>query len=264
MNADMTERLVRFQQPEKTLTYLGGLDETRVAALFGLDPDAYRGLRQGFDDRLRQIAAELLMDAAFADHVARLPFAPGQHVVAIGESTTADRLSWFEILRHILPDDITLTNLAISGCTSTQALTQLPALPFHRPDWVLCMLGGNDAQRLGPTGAPTLVSSTETERNLLTLRELITQRTSARWVWLTPAGVDEERISTYPHFQRARITWTNKDIDSIAEFLRAQREPTLDTRAVTSGLHLDDGLHLTLAGQRAIAVALVHALAELS
>jgi lysophospholipase L1-like esterase len=204
------------------------------------------------------------MDAGFADHVARLPFAPGQHVVAIGESTTADRLSWFEILRHILPDDITLTNLAISGCTSTQALAQLPALPFHRPDWVLCMLGGNDAQRLGPTGAPTLVSSTETERNLLTLRELITQRTSARWVWLTPASVDEERISTYPHFQRARITWTNKDIDSIAEFLRAQREPTLDTRAVTSGLHLDDGLHLTLAGQRAIAVALVHALAELS
>ncbi|TKA08071.1 hypothetical protein [Actinacidiphila oryziradicis] len=63
-------------------------------------------------------------------------------------------------------------------------------------------------------------------------------------------------------FQQPEKTLTY--LGGLAEFLRAQREPTLDTRAVTSGLHLDDGLHLTLAGQRAIAVALVHALAELS
>jgi lysophospholipase L1-like esterase len=271
MNLELIERLVRFQQPEKVLPYLGELDETRIAALFGLDHAAYRSLCQGFDDQTRQVAATLLTDAGIAEQVDRLPFAPGQHVVAIGESTTADRLSWFEILRHLLTqrrpaDAIAFTNLAISGCTSTQALTQLPGLPFSRPDWVLCMLGANDAQRLGPDGSPTLVSAAETERNLFTLRDLVTRRTSARWVWLTPATVDEKRVTAYPHFQRAQIGWTNADIDSIAEFLCTQPEPILDTRTVTaaqngSELHLDDGVHLSLAGQRAIAVALTQTLA---
>jgi lysophospholipase L1-like esterase len=272
MNPELITRLVRFQQPEKVLPYLGELDETRIAALFGLDPAAYRSLRQSFDDQTRDLAAALLADAGIAEQVDRLPFAPGQRVVAIGESTTADRLSWFEILRHMVTqrrptDAITFTNLAISGCTSTQALTQLPGLPFLRPDWVLCMLGANDAQRLGAEGGPTLVSAAETERNLLTLRELVSRRTSARWVWLTPAAVDENRVAVYPHFQRAQISWTNADIDSIAEFVRTQPEPALDTRIVTAPqngneLHLDDGVHLTLAGQQAIVVALTQALAE--
>ncbi|GAA3367498.1 hypothetical protein GCM10020367_66830 [Streptomyces sannanensis] len=76
--------------------------------------------------------------------------------------------------------------------------------------------------------------------------------------------MDEERLSTYPHFQRAQITWSNTDIGRIAEFLHAQPEPVVDTRGITAGLHLEDGVHLTLAEQRAVAVTVVHALAELS
>jgi acyl-CoA thioesterase-1 len=270
VSTEMAERLIRFQHPEKVLGYLGGLDDDRLATLFGLDLGTYQQLRRSHHEQARRAAADLLDDPAFAKTVDQLPFRPNQRVVAIGESTTDDLLSWFEILRHLLnlrrpTDGITLTNMAVSGQTSTQALTTLPGLFFHRPDWVLCMLGGNDAQRLGSTDGPTLVSLTETERNLRALHDLAIQHTGARWVWLTPTTVDETRVAAYQPFQRAGITWTNSDINAIGQILTAHPEPTLDTRPILAPqtadqFHLDDGLHLSLAGQQAVAAALVHTL----
>ncbi|MEV8586916.1 SGNH/GDSL hydrolase family protein [Streptomyces sp. NPDC051180] len=261
-----TEKLVRFQQPEKTLRYLGEPSETRLADLFGLSPDDYRALLRDFDDQARSSAAELLKDPDFADRADRLPFRPGQRIVALGESTTADRLSWFSILRHLLPDGVELVNLAVSGLTTTQALTQLSPLSFPRPDWVLCMLGANDTQRIGAgAGAPgtRLVSEAETARNLRALRDLggRTLPDPTRWIWLTPSSLDQERADAYPHFRRAGIGWSDVDIDGVAALLLEQPERTVDTRRVTAGLHLDDGIHLTLAGQRAVTAALVDSLA---
>ena len=274
MNTDMAERLIRFQHPEKVLGYLGDLDDDRLATLFGLDLGAYQQLRRSHAEQARRAAADLLEDPAFARKVDQLPFRPDQRVVAIGESTTDDLLSWFEILRHLLDlrrpaDGITLTNMAVSGQTTTQALTELPGLSFHRPDWVLCMLGGNDAQRLGSPDGPTLVSLAETERNVRALHDLAIRRIAARWVWLTPATVDEARVAAFPPFQRAGITWTNRDIDAIGQILTAQPEPTLDTRPILAPptaeqFHLDDGLHLSLAGQQALALALVETLTDQS
>ncbi|MEV4425670.1 SGNH/GDSL hydrolase family protein [Streptomyces sp. R-07] len=262
---DLTDKLVRFQQPEKTLRYLGELPDTRLAGLFGLDPEAYRKRLRDLDDRTRVTATELLKDPVFAERAGRLPFRPGQRIVALGESTTADRLSWFSILGHLLPDGIALVNLAVSGSTTTQALAQLPQLAFLRPDWILCMLGANDAQRLGrdaETAGTRLVSAAETERNLLALRELAGQPDASRWIWLTPSSVDQERADAYPHFRRAGIGWASEDVDGVADFLLGRPERTVDTRRATTGLHLDDGIHLTLDGQRAVTVALVDALTE--
>ncbi|WP_030685662.1 GDSL-type esterase/lipase family protein [Streptomyces globisporus] len=261
----LTDKLVRFQQPEKALRYLGELPDTRLAELFGLDTGTYRTLLRGLDEQTRDAAAELLKDPAFAARADRLPFRPGQRVVALGESTTADRLSWFSILRHLLPDGVELVNLAVSGSTTTQALAQLPQLGFPRPDWILCMLGANDVQRLGRgagAAGTRLVSEAETERNLLALRDLAGLSDPDRWVWLTPSAVDQERADAHPHFRRAGIGWTSEDVDGVADFLLGRPELTVDTRRVTAGLHLDDGLHLTLDGQRAVAVALVDALAQ--
>ncbi|MGW8362273.1 SGNH/GDSL hydrolase family protein [Streptomyces wedmorensis] len=263
----LTEKLVRFQQPEKTLRYLGELPEARLADLFGLDAGAYRALLRDFDDQARATAAELAKDPNFTERTARLPFLPGQRIVALGESTTADRLSWFSILRHLLPDGVELVNLAVSGLTTSQALAQLPQLSFLRPDWVLCMLGANDAQRLGRrAGAPgtRLVSEAETIRNLLALRELGGQTGPDRWIWLTPSSMNQERADAYPHFRHAGIGWASEDIDDVAAFLLSRPEPTVDTRQATAGLQLDDGIHLTLDGQRAVAAAFVDALAETS
>ncbi|TCO59742.1 SGNH/GDSL hydrolase family protein [Actinocrispum wychmicini] len=257
MTAALTARLVRFQRPDRSMPYLQGLDEARIAALFGLTLDEYQALLSDFADQVRQAAEDLLGEPDFANAVDRLP--DSRHIVALGESTTADRLSWVEILRQVLAvhrPDVRVTNLGVSGSTTTQALAQVPALGFLRPDWVLCMLGSNDAQLLSPAG-PTLVSRDETERNLRTLRDLAGP---VAWTWLTPSAVDEERVRAYPHFQRAGIGWTNKDIDATAEFLRALPDPTVDTRF---GGHpeflLEDGVHLTLDGHKAVVRAFVSA-----
>lgn len=183
----------------------------------------------------------------------------------------ADRLSWFEILRQLLairrPDDaVELTNAAVTGCTTTQALTMLPALSFQRPDWVLCQLGANDAQRLG-SARTRLVSAGETARNLLLLRDRALELTSAQWVWLTPTAVDESRAAAFSHFQRAGISWATADMADTAKIMSARPEPAVDALPATmpfsgSGLHLDDGVHLTLAGQQAVAVEVVAKLAQ--
>ncbi|MFE2153851.1 SGNH/GDSL hydrolase family protein [Streptomyces lavendulae] len=255
---DPAERMLRFHQPEKVLRHLGPApDEAALAALFGLDQAGYRTRLDRFEERNRAAAAALAAAPGTAARLAGLPFRPGEHVVAVGESTTADRLSWFEILRHLLPDGVRCTNLAVSGSTTTQALANLPLLAFQRPDWVLCMLGANDVQRLD--GVP-LVAAAETRRGLTALRDLTVRRTGARWIWLTPTAVDAGRVAEYVHFRRAGLTWAGEDLDAVAELLLAEPEVTVDTRAAAHGYQEEDGLHLTPAGQRRVAAAVLDAL----
>ncbi|MFD7561191.1 SGNH/GDSL hydrolase family protein [Streptomyces sp. NPDC059835] len=255
---DPAERMLRFHQPEKVLRYLGPApDEYVLGALFGLDPAAYRTRLDRFDERNRTAAAAVAAAPGAAARLAGLPFRPGEHVVAVGESTTADRLSWFEILRHLLPEGVRLTNLAVSGSTTTQALANLPLLAFQRPDWVLCMLGANDVQRLD--GVP-LVAAAETRRTLRALRDLTVRRTGARWVWLTPTGVDPGRVAEYAHFRRAGLDWAGADLDAVAELLLVEPEVTVDTRAAAHGHWEEDGVHLTPDGQQHVAAAVLAAL----
>ena len=155
----LLQRLVRFQQPEKALGYLGPLEESRIAALFGLSPDEYLTLCRGFEDQVRDVAQALLTRPGFAEAVDRLPFTSGQHIVA-------------------------------------------------------------------------------------------------------PSTVDEKRAGEYPHFQRAGISWENKDINPISDFLRVQPDLTVEPRLDTSraNLRLDDGVHLSIEGQQEVVVALVQAI----
>ncbi|MFH7596348.1 GDSL-type esterase/lipase family protein [Streptomyces racemochromogenes] len=255
---DPVGRMLRFHQPERVLRHLGPAPhEDALAALFGLDRAGYRTRLDGFEERNRAAATALAADPRATALRAGLPFRPGQHVVAVGESTTADRLSWFEILRHLLPEGVRCTNTAVSGSTTTQALANLPQLAHHQPDWVLCMLGANDAQRLD--GVP-LVAPAETRRTLPALRDVAVRRTGARWIWLTPPGVDPGRIAQYAHFRRAGLTWAGADLDTLAEFLLAQPDVTVDTRAAAQGHLEEDGIHLTPAGQQRIAATVLDVL----
>lgn len=265
---DMRDKLVRFQNPLKSLPYLPGLTDADAAALLGMDLDDYRRICEDLDDQARDLARALASDAESAAAVDLLPFESGQHVVAVGESNTADRISWFEILRHLVtarrPEAaITWTNLSVSGSTTTQALSRLPAVNAHRPDWILGQLGGNDAQRLGGPTGPRLVSQIETDRNLGLLHDLAVQGTGARWVWLTMPPVDEQRIAEYQYFKAAGIAWSDADVEAGARFALGRWEIVVDTRVLRGrdGLHGEDGLHLSPAGQQALAAEVVKALA---
>ncbi|WP_169812640.1 SGNH/GDSL hydrolase family protein [Nocardia acidivorans] len=273
MTAELTAKLVRFQRPELSLPYLRGLEDAAIAALFGLRVDEYLSLCADFAIEARAAAADLLTEPEVASQVDRLPFAPGARVLALGESSTADRLSWFEILRYLLElrrpgDAITLTNLAVSGSTTTQALKSIAALSFQRPDWVLCQLGANDAQRLGADG-PRIVSAEETGRNLGLLHDEGVRRSGARWIWLTPTDMDEALTATFEPFQRVGIGWRAKDAEETAQLLRDRSEPVIDTLTVTRPrpghrLFESDGVHLTPAGQVAVARSVVSALSTIS
>lgn len=261
-------RLIQFIHPAKTLGALPGVTEDVVAAAFGLDGAEYRRIRRGFEENARAAAQALLQDADFAARVARLPFAPGGKVVALGDSITDDDQSWAEILRHLLAlarpaDGIALVNAGVSGHTTSDVLARFLGVVNERPDWIICMIGTNDARRHGLHPAKTMLSPAETERNLAALRQYALTQTSARWVWMTPATVIEEKIAAdWWLGQTNQIAFTNADLRAVADIVRRRPEPVVDLQAVFGmparpDLLLDDGLHPSLAGQIAIVSALV-------
>jgi acyl-CoA thioesterase-1 len=191
MSGAMLDKLIRFQRPERALPYARELSDATIAAILGTDQATYADAVNRLNAQLMNAADELAADRVLADRLSRVPFTHGQRLIAIGESTTADRLSWFEILRTLLSStraDLALTfeNLAISGATTTQSLTTVPGLRRQRPDWLFCLLGTNDVQRFGSATGPRLVSQTETMRNLHQLRDLSQLPESSAWVWLAP------------------------------------------------------------------------------
>lgn len=265
--------MVQFLHPEKVYFYLPGFqDEVLLAGLFELDVATYRTIKAGFAAAAHTAAEELLADTAFAAKVDRLPFGSGSVVVAIGESDTDDLQSWFEILRHLLAlgrpgDGIQLVNAGISGQTTTQASDQVMQAVARQPDWVFCILGGNDSWRTGSQPTKTLVSIEETEKNLAEMRRLVMSGTEAHWVWMTRTPIDEERMEAYPGFQLGNVVIRNADIEQVNEYLHRQQEPVVDTHAAfgdpsSSELLTSDGLHPSLAGHQAIARAVVERLAE--
>src|SRR5438128_397452 len=102
MTLEQLAYVMQFVHPEKILAGLPGINDTTVAAIFGIDATTYGSIRAGFADAARRAAQDLLADAAFAERLARLPFTAGAKVVGLGDSITDDYQSWAELLRHLL------------------------------------------------------------------------------------------------------------------------------------------------------------------
>ncbi|RVW08272.1 SGNH/GDSL hydrolase family protein [Prescottella agglutinans] len=269
MTNPMLEKLIRFQRPEHTLPYARNLSVETLSGIFGTDEDQYRSVLEGFDVQRTEVAARLAADPRVSAHLETLPFERGARLVAIGESTTADRLSWFEILRTILethrPDlELRFANLAVAGATSTQMLAAVPAIRRQTADWMFCMLGGNDSQRLGSADGPQLVTRQETLRNLTELRAQAFPDDSSRWIWVTPTPVDETLVAAFPFFRDAGISWTNADLSSLAAAILAMPGLAVDSTPAVSDRHgfTEDGLHLSIATQEALTARILGALSE--
>jgi acyl-CoA thioesterase-1 len=273
MQNQMIENLVQYTHLEKLYGYLPGMDEALMARLFGLDPEGYRRIKDRFDANAREAARKLLEAPAFAERVDRLPLRSGETVIGIGDSLTDDLQSWLEIVRHLLEerrpqDGIRVVNMGLSAHTTAMVLRRfVPNVAAQKPDWIVCLLGGNDVTRIGPQPDKPQVSLEETAKNLEAMRRIARTQTEARWVWITPPTFDEERAAAYPPFQMGQSHWRNGDAVAIAEFVREQEELVVDIQAVF-GLPPDpklqgpDGVHPSLAGQTAIAKAFVQRLAS--
>lgn len=272
LSREQLRYIIQFQHPDKTLAVLPGANEANVAALFGLEPDAFAAVRREFDAAAAQAAAELLQDAAFARQVEKLPFRAGQVVVGLGDSITDDLQSWLVILRHVLSqhrgqDKLEVVNAGVSGDTSTQMISRFLAIALLEPAWIVCMAGTNDTRLHGLSPTKTLVSLDETKQNLHMLRRFAAEQTEARWVWMTPARVIEPAISAHWFLGPMQLRWRNDDLAAVARHMMGLDDPVVNLQEafgdpVDPALLLSDGLHPSLQGQKRIVRTLVATLAQ--
>jgi acyl-CoA thioesterase I len=273
MQKPMLESLVQYTHLKKLYGYLPGMDEALMGRLFGLELEDYREVKSRFDANACEAAQELLEDASFAERVDRLPFRSGETVLGVGDSFTDDLQSWLEIVRHLLEErrpryEIRIINAGLSAHTTAMVLRRfVPNVVALRPDWIICLLGGNDATRIGPEPNKPQVSVEETAKNLEAMRRIAKEQTEADWVWITPPTYDEEKTSSFPPFKQGQSVFRNDDVVAIGDYNREQPETVVDLQAVfglpaASELQGPDGVHPSLAGQKAIARAFVERLAS--
>lgn len=263
------EESMQYHHPEKALAELPGgqeIGDELLAPFFGTDVETYQEIKDAFVERARRCARELLQDARFAQSVDRLPFESGSTVVGLGDSITDDSQSWLEILRHLLAErrpesEVQVVNAGISGDTSSGLLGRFLDVLEVNPDWMIILIGSNDVAFVREPATKSLVSPEEARGNLRALRDLAEALSEARLAWMTPPPAVEERTTDVPAGQPV---WCNADLAEAARLVRevAGEDPLADLWEVFGNppepeFLLPDGLHPSLAGQKAIAAALV-------
>lgn len=269
MTHPLIEKTVQFTHLDKLYGYLPGMADA-LPSILGLTPQTYGDLTARFTAAARGAAQQLLTDADLAARVDALPFLPGQSVLAVGDSITDDLQSWAEVLRHLLdlrrPDDgVRVVNGGLSAHTTAMLLGRWPSTLAQRPDWIICLLGGNDVTRIGPEPTKPQVSLAESTANLAELRRIAAVRGNAAWIWITPAPVHEDRVAAFSGFRQGEFVWRNADIQALTQAIRKFDDPVVDLTEVfgvpaKDELQGPDGVHPSLAGQAAIARALVERL----
>jgi lysophospholipase L1-like esterase len=261
------ERLVQFQHPHKLLALAGlpgvaSLASSETAALLGTDPARYGNALCTIEDRVRDAAAELAAVTSIADAVRALPLETDDVIVAAGDSLVDDLQSWAEILRVLLEiagaPNVHVVNAGISGDTTTGLLARFSDVLVLQPRWLVIMIGLNDARRHGDERAPMLLSDAQTAANLRELRRrAITACPDVKLLWVTPAPVSPELIREDEWLRSRDVSWRRDDVAGKARLFRTLPEPVLDLHRVFGARPhpetlLEDGLHLSLTGQRLV------------
>lgn len=273
---DLFQHALRYVHPEKLYSYFGlpvPDNASGVAArAFGVSALLYLPARQQVERQARAAARQMLEDEDVAAQVDRLPFQPGDLVLAVGDSITDDLLSWFHLIQNLVTmrrrkDQIRFQNCAFSGDTTAHLLSRFLPIIQARPQWIFCLAGTNDARRHGEPALKTDVSLDETVRNLHAMQHYALSQAKPRWVWITPNPILEELAARDEYFKASGITWQSCDLDAVAEAVRRHFEPVIDLYPVfgyppAASLLEDDGLHPSPAGQVKIARAVLEFLSQ--
>jgi acyl-CoA thioesterase I len=248
---------------------LAVLNDEVVAGLLGCEPDHLREVRSALASVLNVACNELFASPGFEGAIRSLPFAPDDVVVTVGDSITADALSWVELLVSalrraggVLPAVI---NAAVSSITSSDLIANFEPIALKNPSHVIVMIGTNDARRHGPRGEVRMVSPSETARNLQLYGEMVRSRTRADLMFLTPPPVHEERVNRHRPFTDGHVSWRSNEVEELAEIVRRQDCSVVDIHHAFLGPNVDsylsaDGVHPSVAGQKRIVTVLVNAL----
>ena len=268
--------LLKVIQPERTLAALPGgasLGQDAHAELLGLPVEVYASELGRMRQEASEAAGALQADLSVASMVDRLPLRKGAKVLAFGDSLTSDPQSWAVILRDLLTlqrgaDEISLTISAVAGETTTHALVRAGQIVSLQPDWIVFLLGTNDARTQGAHPSKTLVHHEETARNIAELRHRVIKETGARCIWITPPAVNEAQVASHPGLARFGVRFRNSDLERVAQIVRGSEAPVIDAFTIlgsppSSDLLIGDGLHLSLAGQQRIALEVLRGWSEL-
>lgn len=267
MSNEQMRWLLKVIQPARTLASLPGgaaLSQETHAALLGLPSEGYTAELGRMKAEAREAASELLADPAVASMVDRLPLRRGAKVVAFGDSLTSDPQSWAVILSELLgarrpADGISVTISAVGGDTTTHGLVRIGEVVGQQPDWILFLIGTNDARTQGPHPSKMLVHHEETARNIAELRQRVSRETKARAVWITPPAVNEEQVAGHWGLARFGARFRNEDLARVAKIVRDVDGAAIDVFSTLgtpppADLLMGDGLHFTVAGQKRLAL----------
>lgn len=265
MSDEELEHMLRFEHPEKLVEGFpnaSALGERWLAEVYGLTPAAVRSARHRFADVIDRAAAELLREADVAESLRRAPLRAGDVVVAFGDSITDDAQSWAYMLEALMRragKPLAVLNMGISGATSQDLIVRLSAVVPKRPDWIITLVGTNDAALLWRS-SEALVSDQQTKRNLMALRTAMIERTDARLVWMTPPPVAPEQLREHFIARRYPVEVSCHRVQQKARLVRALPDAVVDLHAAfptPPGDLLIDGVHPSVEGQRVITRALL-------
>jgi acyl-CoA thioesterase-1 len=262
-------------------------DRLPLHAMVGLDPDLATVLDAHFigctPERLRDIrsdqartvsatAASLLADEEFAERLHRMAAVTGPRIVVLGDSIAADSLGWAELLKACVDtagqqEGVGLTNIAVSGFTTSETIPLFDLVVRERPTCVLAMLGTNDGRRQGAVADVRTVSTVETQRNLHALRTLTQRESNARFVGVTPPPMNQALYDASA-LAGAPVRFNVDDLAATLDAIRLALPDVIDVPALLdddlpTDFWLPDGLHPSERGQVVLLRHIVYALAQL-
>lgn len=252
----------RFNVYSRLFTHQDPSDESFWSQLHDMPKDDFIRLVRSIHADVVGEASSIVDEARLAPYRARLPRDERDRVLALGDSITSDRGSWFEILSCVAELVGTRShwlNSGTSGDSSTHALGRFDrAVTALEPTHVVIALGTNDSRRNNSGDGVRLVSVDEYARNLTAILNLVAAH-GATATLLSPPPVDPQLISAW-HFEE-NLHWDNDDIAQTAAVTREVADEagcefidTFDAFPKPAGQHhLPDGLHPNRRGQGVIA-----------
>jgi len=252
----------KFLLPYITLNYnvlLPALDinEQIQACIMSLTTEELAESLKKYENKSKQIALELLKDQDIIDYLEELPFKDDDKIVVYGDSSSAEKGGWVDVLKYIIEigteKDIELINSSVSGLTSTSLLQSLGnRVLSHNPNWVILNFGTWDAFRVNYAADRPLVSLTEFWENLQSIRTAIESLVSPNpIIWMSPSSVNEEATNINPLFNGS---FSNSEIRAYQEVMRDKGGIIIDPYFQRFGntpenwYYAADGIHYSESG----------------
>lgn len=250
--------LLQFLNLEKHFPLLPGIQNNEaIAGLMGLDVDELDKLRNVFRENAKESALELLKEEDVIEWVDQLPFEKDDTIVALGDSSTDDLQSWFEIFKHVLGitvegADFTFINAGLSYNTTSEALRRMNRdVLSYDPDWVIVNLGTFDAIRPSFMKNRTLIPLSESWENLSMIEDAIGTVTENPPVWITPTPIIPGLLDEMELFD---FDINDQDLASVREVITGKKGYIVDPLGHRMGnppeawYFLSDGINPSLSG----------------